>query len=219
MTPLFRNVVLLAGCLAAACGQPAPPVQRAPAATTDLDAARATLRRLHAGRLPLGTAISGIPLDGYNFSTEMDRGDGLRLLLISCNKSGGILGYRADGSLAYRRRTTELIAITAMDLDADGIIELAIDQLDGTGTGIERRNFHFYRVMPDGVDELWQGRSYELWWPPSETAPRSSPEVRSSGFLQPEGGGFRHVLRNDLTGTSEATSYAYRNGRVEKNQR
>ena len=215
MKSWLHRVVLLAGCLAAACEPRAlhdAVSHSAPSA--DIDRARETLRQKLAGRLPAGATIAGVPLDGYNFATELQSGDGLRLLLISCNKSGGILGYRADGSLAFQKPTHEIIAVSEMDLDSDGRAELVLDQLDGVGTGLQRRDFHVYRITGDAASEVWSGISWEIWWPPFDNGPRPAPERRRSGFLQAVSGGFRHVVRDERTGKWDETLYDYRHGRV-----
>ena len=104
--------------------------------------------------------IGNIPLAGFNFDREMEIGDGLHVIVISCNLEGGLAVFRRDGTALATQRTKEITAVQLVDLDEDGVSEVVTEEIDGRGTGVLEKTFRVYRIDGSGVQELWSGESY-----------------------------------------------------------
>lgn len=178
------------------------------ARTTPLDRARDVL----ALRAP-GAAIGNIQLAGYNFHREMDLGGGLRMIAISCNLGGGLAVFRSDGSAVTTQPTKEITTVQLIDLDEDGVSEVLTEEIDGRGTGVLDKTFRVYRIVGNGVREVWSGESY------IRRAPDEHHIEETIGFVRFDGSGAGRNARLthlviDPSHREKQTSFEWMNGRL-----
>jgi hypothetical protein len=185
--------------------------------STPLTNARDVLARAAAGQRVPDARVGSLSLDGYNFHSELNVGEGVRVIVFSKNRGGALLGFHEDGSILFEHETAEIVAFTACDLDADGRLELFVDEFDGVGVGLQLRNYHLYAFRRNAIEEIWKGQSVEQWTPPSDAADAPvNPEKQNYGFVQPLSGGFRHVTIDAIASSWTSAEFSLQGGFVTK---
>jgi len=210
-----RTSILLAVLLAIGCdgfvGEAniqAPATEKA--SMTPLERARAMLK--HPGP---GEMIGSISLAGFSFSRELEIGAGFRVIVISSNLIGGLTIFRNDGAMVAAHPTREITWVQLFDLDEDGVSEVVTEEIDGRGTGVLKKTFRVYRVMPNNVAEIWSGQSFR------RRAPDENHVEESNGFLRfDRGGGGRNtrltLLIIDASNKQDEVVYEWRDGRLQR---
>lgn len=130
--------------------------------------------------------LGNVSLQGLVYSRELELGAGLRLILLSKDRSGGLALFSAEGVLADSISSGEFTWIQLFDLNGDGISEVITEEIAGRGTGVLIKDYNFYAIVNGQIKKLWQRRSYNfesLW--SSARAPSKGQE--SKYFLRFDG--------------------------------
>lgn len=168
--------------LALICGLTIVSLGAAQAAETELQAARRLLAARSSGDSV--SVLGGISLQGYEFHREVEIGQGIRVILISCNLHGGLLSFRSSGSRIASISSNQITGLQLVDLDEDGISEIVTEEIESRGTGILVKNFELYKVSPESLRRLWSARSYYQSVPSQGDGARDPSARREDGFLR-----------------------------------
>jgi hypothetical protein len=141
-----------------------------------IDQARQALRESSSNEM-LGT----ISLQGLDWSREVDLGRGIQVIVLSKNRSGGLVLFSADGRLELSVTTNEITSLQCFDLNNDGVSELVTEEVEGRGTGILVKAFKIYSRSVHGLEKVWERRSYsrEAHWDPNS----STQKVRETSYF------------------------------------
>lgn len=174
---LARTVVLVALFALAQSDRTVRPT----ALPSDLDIARRTLEQLGAGGTRAPLEVLGMSLAGYNFHRELDVGQGLRVIAVSCTLAvdRGLLAFDRNGKLIGKSGTGEIISIQLVDLDHDAIDEIITEEVVNCSTGNFTTVFAVYRISETSIKRIWMKEAfYDDNVPPA-------PEERKLFFVRP----------------------------------
>jgi hypothetical protein len=137
-------------------------------------------------------SLGKIDLSGLEFAREVDLGQGLRVIVVSGSRSGGVAAFRGDGSMLTTIPTGQLTWIQLFDPDEDGVSEIIVEEIEGKGTGVLLKSFVLYVAGGETFREAWRQPSYrrESPWNPTATAP-SPVEIRNFLRFDRSGAGRR----------------------------
>lgn len=167
----------------------------------NLNAAR---QILSGNKLP--RRLGAISLVGFDFWRDLDVGSGIHVLVISCNRSGGLAAYRPDGSEIAALATGEITWIGLFDLNEDGISEVITEEVDAEGTGLLMKSYSLYTVSLKRINRVWKGDSY-VYESGSVISGRGRNAIEKVGFLRfdPSGAGEKAKMTYVLTTGTEKT--------------
>lgn len=115
--------------------------------------------------------LGGISLQSLDWSREVDLGRGIRVIALSKNWSGALVLFSPNGRLESSVTTNEITSLQCFDLNQDGVSELVTEEVEGRGTGILVKAFKMYTRSAQGLEKVWERRSYsrEAPWDPNSS--------------------------------------------------
>ena len=140
------------------------------------------------------TRMGSIEFRGFDYSRELELGMGIRAIVVSNTRTGGVAAFREDGSLLGTLAGQKVTSIQIFDLDGDGVSELMTEEIKDSGTGVLVKEFVLYHLSGDGVAAVWRMESLEMTAPWSAAAEKIVVSERRS-FVRFDAAGFGEGAR------------------------
>jgi hypothetical protein len=117
--------------------------------------------------------LGSISLDGFEFSRELEVGNGVRVIAVTGAMKGGLAAFRKGGSLITTVSTGRITWLQLFDLNEDHLSEVITEEVNGRGTGILTKSFAVYVLSANAVKNVWRQDSYirRAPWNPEESKP------------------------------------------------
>ncbi len=132
--------------------------------------------------------IGSVHLAASKSVTEMNLRDHV-LMIVTDSYSGVLALFRSDGTLSDSVKLGTIVSSQVVDLNDGDTAGIAIDEVEGKGTGVVLRQFKLYFVSDASkLDELWHAPSFarKAPWSSSEPEPKVTTE---RGYLNFNRGG------------------------------